>query len=209
MNIISVTEAKGLNTFVGTFALPATIFMSMVSLDFSSVNWKFLASVLLAKACVFFTVAVITLLVTRPVDLEKSGLFSVFCTQSNDFALGYPIIAALYGQSHPGYASYLYLMAPINLVILNPIAFTMMEIGKRRAASQPLADGHATNGTVRKKIESKLDLGVAILSKIFLNPVILMTTLGIIGNFVFRQNLPNLIERILKVLLVIILLLYF
>lgn len=172
----------------------------MATLDFSAVNWKFLAAVLMAKACVFFAVAVITLLVTRPVDMEKSGLFAVFCTQSNDFALGYPIIAALYGHSHPDYASYLYLMAPINLIILNPIAFLLMELGKRRNESQALRGDLAINGTIGKSTDSKVSLGFAILGKIFFNPIILMTTLGIVGNFVFHQNLPNVVERILKVI---------
>jgi predicted permease len=32
-NLISQTEAKGLNTFVGTFALPSLIFLSLAELD--------------------------------------------------------------------------------------------------------------------------------------------------------------------------------
>lgn len=91
MNLISETEAKGMNTFVGTFSLPSLIFMSLAQLDLSSVNWLFLASILLAKAIVFFSVIIITLLVGRPVNLGRAGIFGIFCTQSNDFAIGYPI----------------------------------------------------------------------------------------------------------------------
>ncbi|KAJ8953723.1 hypothetical protein NQ314_007333 [Rhamnusium bicolor] len=50
----------------------------------------------------------------------------------NDFAIGYPIVEALYKTTHPEYATYLYLMAPISLAILNPISFILMEIDKRR-----------------------------------------------------------------------------
>lgn len=57
----------------------------------SSVNWLFLASICVSKAVVFVLVAVVTLLVYRPVDLARAGLYAIFCTQSNDFALGYPI----------------------------------------------------------------------------------------------------------------------
>lgn len=201
LNIISATEAKGLNTFVGTFSLPSLIFMSMATLDLSSVNWEFLLAILLAKSSVFLVVLVITLLVTRPVDMSKSGLLAIFCTQSNDFALGYPIVAALYSQSHPAYPSYLYLMAPISLVILNPIAFLFMELGKRRAemmslALNPMNDSSDSN---RQKPESTSYLILSILVKVLFNPVVFMTTLGIVGNLVFHQQLPIVLEGILKV----------
>lgn len=91
MNLISETEAKGMNTFVGTFSLPALIFMSLAQLELSSVNWTFLLAILLAKSVVFFSVIIVTLLIGRPLNLGRAGIFAIFCTQSNDFAIGYPI----------------------------------------------------------------------------------------------------------------------
>lgn len=76
---------------MGTFALPSLIFMSLAELDLSSVNWLFLLSILIAKSIVFFAVIIVTLLVGRPVNLGRAGIFAIFCTQSNDFAIGYPI----------------------------------------------------------------------------------------------------------------------
>ena len=40
------------------------------------------------------------------------------------------LVMALYKDIHPEYASYLYLMAPISLAILNPIGLILMEIAK-------------------------------------------------------------------------------
>lgn len=205
LNIISATESKGLNTFVGTFALPSLIFISMATLDLSSVNWHFLLAILLAKTIVFITVLVITLLVTKPIDLSKSGLLAIFCTQSNDFALGYPIVAALYSKSHPDYPSYLYLTAPISLVILNPIAFLFMELGKRRLenlnsvndASEPNSVTSMNRTTSVK--ESSTTLALNIFIKVLFNPVVLMTTLGIVGNLIFHQHVPEIVGGILKV----------
>lgn len=91
MNLISQTETKGLSTFVGSFSLPALIFLSLAELDLSSVNWMFLLSILVAKTVVFLVVVAVTLLVSRPVNTGRAGLFGIFCTQSNDFAIGYPI----------------------------------------------------------------------------------------------------------------------
>lgn len=91
LNIITNTEAKGLNTFVGTFALPSVIFLSLAELNWSTVNWNFLLSILISKTIVFLAVAIISLLVARPVNYGRAGLLAIFCTQSNDFAIGFPI----------------------------------------------------------------------------------------------------------------------
>lgn len=89
--IVTQEQSSGLNTFVGTFCLPSLIFLSLATLDLSSVNWYFLGSILIAKTVVFASVAIITLLVTRPFSPGRSGLYAIFCTQSNDFAIGFPI----------------------------------------------------------------------------------------------------------------------
>lgn len=96
-NIITPNQAKGLGNFVSKFALPALLFKNMVLLDFGNVIWPFLWSILVAKVVVFFVVCVLTLLVTsKESRYGKAGLFSIFATQSNDFALGYPIGESLF-----------------------------------------------------------------------------------------------------------------
>ena len=59
-----------------------------------------------------------------------------------EFFLRYPILKAIYGQSHPEYSSYMYLLAPISLVILNPIGFIILEVGRANASNSgsPNAD---------------------------------------------------------------------
>lgn len=182
--VITKTEANGLNTFVGTFALPSLIFMSLAKLDFSLVNWKFLLAVLLAKSCVFITVLAVSLVIKKPSNPGRAALFAIFTTQSNDFAIGYPMIYALYGKTHPEYAAYLYLMAPISLAILNPIGFVLLEIGKRR---------------VEEHTNCK-DMVYSIAKGVVLNPVLFMTVLGIVGNFIFSHSVPRLLASILEVL---------
>lgn len=98
-DIISPAQAKGLGNFVSRFALPALLFKNMVQLDFGNVIWSFLWSVLIAKVAVFAMVCSLTLLVAGPESrYGKAGLYAIFATQSNDFALGYPIgeILAIY-----------------------------------------------------------------------------------------------------------------
>ncbi|GAB6023980.1 hypothetical protein CHUAL_008706 [Chamberlinius hualienensis] len=189
MNLISPSESKGINTFVGHFSLPAMIFLSMATLDFSVVNWMFLLSILISKTVVFLAVIIITIIVSRPVNLGKAGIYAIFSTQSNDFALGYPIVAALYANSHPDYANYLYLVAPISLVFLNPLGFVLMEIEKRKSVV-------STEGSQQSRAQVALHIARGVL----LNPVVLMTVAGVVGNYVFQHCLPSILEGVLKVL---------
>lgn len=205
LKIISNTETKGLNTYVGTFALPSLIFLSLVELDWKTVNWTFLLSILASKAIVFFSVIIISLLATRPVNCSRAGILAIFCTQSNDFAIGYPIVVALYEKIHPEYAGYLYLMVPISLAILNPVGYVMMEIGKQKTdkneeetrANLPVCPEAQSQ---RKILRGNLIVALKTIESIFLNPILSMTVLGVIGGVAFPSGLPEVVSGVLKVL---------
>ena len=79
-----------------------------------------------------------------------------------------------------------------------------MELGKRKLQNSSVND--AADSTVldrpspaTPKIESSTSIALNILVKVLFNPVVLMTTLGIVGNLVFHQQLPVILEGILKV----------
>jgi predicted permease len=90
-DLITQSQGQGIGTFVGKFCLPALLFKSMVELNFDQVNWYFLLGIAISKTGVFLIVMVLTLLIRRPMHLGYAGMFAIFATQSNDFALGYPI----------------------------------------------------------------------------------------------------------------------
>ncbi|NWI84190.1 GP155 protein, partial [Dryoscopus gambensis] len=183
-NIITSTQAKGLGNFVSRFALPALLFKNMVVLNFSNVNWSFLYSILVAKAAVFFLVCVLTLLVASPENrYSKAGLFPIFATQSNDFALGYPIVEALYQTTYPEYLQYIYLVAPISLMMLNPLGFIFCEIQKWR-----------NNRTVS---QSKIKIVGLALLRVLQNPIVFMVFIGIASNFILGQKIPEFLENFL------------
>ncbi|XP_036336965.1 integral membrane protein GPR155-like, partial [Rhagoletis pomonella] len=206
--IISNSETKGLGTFVGTFALPSLIFLSLIELNWSTVNWTFLLAMTISKTIVFFSVLVISLLITRPLNYARAGLLSIFCTQSNDFAIGYPIVMALYQDVHPEYASYLYLMAPISLALLNPIGLVFMEVSKiittKAEAVQEAAicpdNCPAEQLSKRNRcLGEKPLLVLHTLKSLFFNPMLLMTLLGVGGAFVFPNGLPEVVASTLRV----------
>ncbi|XP_044525716.1 integral membrane protein GPR155 isoform X2 [Gracilinanus agilis] len=183
-HIITSTQAKGLGNFVSHFALPALLFKNMVILNFSHVNWSFLYSILVAKASVFFIVCVLTLLVARPDSrFSKAGLFPIFATQSNDFALGYPIVEALYQTTYPEYLEYIYLVAPISLMMLNPIGFIFCEIQKSK-------ENHDTS-------QNKVKIVGLGLLHVLQNPIVFMVFIGIAFNLILGQKVPVYLEKFL------------
>ena len=88
-------QADGLGFYVSRITLPSLLFQAMATLDLSGVNWPLLAGVVLAEAAVFLIVAVASILLGRPVNWGTAGLFAIFATQSNNFALGYPMVRDL------------------------------------------------------------------------------------------------------------------
>uniref|UniRef100_A0A5F9C0Z8 G protein-coupled receptor 155 n=1 Tax=Oryctolagus cuniculus TaxID=9986 RepID=A0A5F9C0Z8_RABIT len=183
-NVITSTQAKGLGNFVSRFALPALLFKNMVILNFSNVDWAFLYSILIGKASVFFIVCVLTLLVASPDSrFSKAGLFPIFATQSNDFALGYPIVEALYQTTYPEYLQYIYLVAPISLMMLNPVGFIFCEIQKSKD----------TQSTSQNKVKI---VGLGFL-RVLQNPIVFMVFIGIAFNFILDKKIPVYMENFL------------
>uniref|UniRef100_A0A667ZT97 G protein-coupled receptor 155 n=1 Tax=Myripristis murdjan TaxID=586833 RepID=A0A667ZT97_9TELE len=175
--IITSTQAKGLGNFVSKFALPALLFKNMVLLDFGNVVWPFLWSILIAKVSVFFIVLVLTLIVARPDSrFSKAGLFSIFATQSNDFALGFPIVEALYRNTFPEYLQYIYLVAPVSLMLLNPIGFAFCEIQKWKNEGN--------------RQQSKLVIVGVVVLQVLKNPIVFIVIIGIIAHFLLNQTIP-------------------
>ncbi|KAI9519627.1 hypothetical protein NQZ68_026832 [Dissostichus eleginoides] len=180
-DIITQSQAKGLGAFVSKFALPALLFKNMVLLDFGDVIWAFLWSVLVAKVTVFALVCVLTLMVASPeCRYSKAGLYAIFATQSNDFALGYPIVDALYRSTYPEYLQYIYLVAPVSLMLLNPIGFALCEVQKWKQTNH----SHSTKRIV----------GVVVL-QVMKNPIVFMVIIGILSHFALGQQIPAVLSQ--------------
>ena len=73
---------------------------------------------------------------------------------------------ALYRQTQPEFAQYLYLAMPVSLVILNPIGFAMVEI-------QKCLD--------REVSFSRRTLAVNVMKSMAVNPLVAATVFGVVG----------------------------
>ncbi|KAF7245056.1 hypothetical protein EYD10_08735 [Varanus komodoensis] len=122
-------------------------------------------------------------IITPERRFSKAGLFPIFATQSNDFALGYPIVEALYQSTYPEYLQYIYLVAPISLMMLNPLGFIFCEIQKSRD-NQNLS-------------LSKIKIVGLGLLRVLQNPIVFMVFIGIISNFILNQKIPIYLENFL------------
>lgn len=47
------------------------------------------------------------------------------------------LVDALYRSTYPEYLQYIYLVAPVSLMLLNPIGFALCEVQRWRQASHP------------------------------------------------------------------------
>lgn len=183
--------------------MPSLIFTSLVQLDWNTVNWLFLLAVLLAKLVIFIGVGAVSLLMTRPLDYGRAGILAIFCTQSNDFAIGWPIVQALYHTAHPEFPSYLYLMAPLSLAILNPIGYVFLELSSvKKSSSQRTQDDDPL--TTQRQINNqpgpnRISLMLEALKSIVCNPILFMTVFGVIGGFALKDGLPVLVSGVLDV----------
>lgn len=115
-------------------------------------------------------------------------------------------VQALYQESHPQYLNYIYLIAPVSVVILNPIGFLLLEIQKKREGdkvevSKSINESGSKSGTCA--------LILHVIKGVITNPIVFMTIIGIAGNFILRRNLPLVISEILDVLGIIIIFVLF
>jgi hypothetical protein len=166
--ILSPSEAKGLNIFVGKFSLPVLIFVSLAGLNFRNVDWSFLLAITISKTIIFVSVGFVQFVIHSPKDVSRAAIFSIFCTQTNDFGIGLPILDAVYGAHHP-FVGLLYIVAPISLLILNPAGFILMEADKNTTKEKKTfkenptitPSGRISNELERKREEKKMPFIVA------------------------------------------------
>lgn len=81
------------------------------------------------------------------------------------------------------------------MIVLNPIGFVLLEIQNHR-------EREAENSSAEIKGEGScmpLSIGLHVIKGVVTNPIVFMTVIGIIGNFVFHRNIPDVLSDILDV----------
>ncbi|CEM21551.1 unnamed protein product [Vitrella brassicaformis CCMP3155] len=143
LNYVTSEGVKGIGFIVGDLALPLLVFRAVALMDLASVDLGVLAACTIGKLIVQLAVVIATVLLDRsPSRWLRAGLFGLCVTASNDFALGVPVVMALYPlRKYPqNMMAYLTANAVVQTILLNTIAFVLFEYGKTKREA---AGGHA------------------------------------------------------------------
>ena len=111
----------------GKFSLTALIFTSLATLDLSNITWSFLLAILVSKTIIFALVLIFDYVLNR--NVSRAAIFAIYSTQTNDFGIRLPILESVFVYGHE-FVGLLYLVAPISLIILNPIGFVLLDMGR-------------------------------------------------------------------------------
>ncbi|CAL8109079.1 unnamed protein product [Calicophoron daubneyi] len=196
--MLSKTQATGLNFYVTKFALPAVFFKVMVSVDFDSVCWYLVLAVSLSKTLAFVFTFLLTLLLSARCEFGAAGILSMFVSQSNDVALGYPILRALY----PELANYVYLFAPAQIAVLNPVSYFFLEWHLSKVDSKAISEPHSSEkhfGSLKVRHRGCRRV-LQVLLRVTLNPLFFMTVIGVVVNFILQRHIPVCLDGFLQIL---------
>ena len=126
--------------------------------------------------------------------MRRAGLFAIFVTQSNDFALGIPLIKAIWGDR---FESTVFVVSPVQFGVLNPIAFALMEAAitedRELAAPHssldlPISSSGQTRGMQSCTATTTAPMNrlrcFVVLRKVGRSPVVMATALGLLSRAV-------------------------
>ncbi|XP_075534946.1 uncharacterized protein LOC142570447 [Dermacentor variabilis] len=149
--LVKGREVRALDLLASHVCLSALLFLNLSQLRLHAFEWRLVAALLLGKAALFALVAAASAALPRSSSrrrgegrLATAGLHAIFVTQVNDFGIAYPLVESVFGRSHPDFAGYLYLVAPLSLVLFNPIGFFLAELQGLRSQRRYTVDAVET-----------------------------------------------------------------
>ena len=96
---------------------------------------------------------------------------------------------------HPEFIQYIYLIAPISLVFLNPLGFVLLEWnGNRERVVSTSASSPETDADERRAM---LRMAGRVIFGVFFNPIVFMTLLGLVFNVIFQGAPPHWLAYVL------------
>lgn len=119
-------------------------------------------------------------------SLSTENVHIIYCF-CNHFKINFNscfAVEALYQTTYPEYLQYIYLVAPVSLMMLNPIGFIFCEIQKWKDTQNPS----------RNKVKI---VGLGLLH-VLQNPIVFMVFIGIAFNFILDQKVPEYMENFLN-----------
>ena len=219
------TANKGIGPLVGKVCLPLLIFRNVAKLDMSSVEFGIVGCCFLVKVISFICAAIVAWTTrkvgadAKPGDLPSQfGIYTIFCTGSNDLAMGLAIINSLYPTAAtPGIdlGALTFVIVAMQVSIFNPIHFALLELGKslRAAHDKKLKDGEGGDTTsdgadmaTATSTNQRCNIAKTVLLNLLRSPILISTFLGLIYNGINppvpgdtspNRNIPALLDAMM------------
>jgi len=200
-------DLKGLGFYTGQIALPLLIFKTVATAGLGRVNMGIIAACTLGKLCVMVITWVLVFFAYkghRPVGQQvlTASTFAFFTVASNDFAIGFPVVDALYGRT-VNMGAYIAVNAVVGSLLFVPGTSALFAIGKTLRAkeqkSEPIAQDTQMEteeneqpevdkvGSAGSAVGPEFSQGpgcwasvTALLTEVIMNPIISFTLLGLL-----------------------------
>jgi len=195
--VMETSASAGVARFAGSVALPAAVFRGIAAIDFGTVDGKIVLVLTLSRVVVFGLGALYgyNLHGHKAQRLARAGIFGIFCTQSNDFAFGLPIVESVFppAQSRTNFTSYILLLAPIQLGLINVFGFLLAEMSAEHASSQPLPVAAAARPSIARAFARAA-------MRVLATPVVTAVLLALAWQAVVGVAVPLVFDRALAML---------
>ncbi|CEM02470.1 unnamed protein product [Vitrella brassicaformis CCMP3155] len=136
-------DVKGITFIVSKIALPLLVFRAVALMDLGSVNLTVIAACTVAKFVVQAAVIVATITIDKsPKNVSRAALHAHFVSSENAFALGIPIVYALFPiAAYPqDLLGYLTALAVLQTVLHTNLSFVLFEAGKAKREAHEQGD---------------------------------------------------------------------
>eukprot|EP01084_Bolivina_argentea_P300218 517598_1 len=130
-------DTSALSVIVGKCALPAIFFLFSATLDIGSYNWAPITAVMSTKAIMIILSGLIAWIGRFDQAFQAWGIMGIFVTQSNDIALGIPVINALWDNDKTHFGDYAIIYSTLSLLTSSIcIAFILIGDAKNSRKTQ-------------------------------------------------------------------------
>ncbi|CAJ1393640.1 unnamed protein product [Effrenium voratum] len=188
-------ELKGLAFFIGAISFPLLIFNTVATAEIAALDVAVIGACSLGKVVVMALTWCLSFVAYQPKRCRgqrvlTASVFAFFAVASDDFAIGFPVIEALYGEQMDMsiYITGNALVGSLFFVPLTMIAFAIGGALKHKETGPEVsesveegADGSSEMTCLRLMRSTCYDLGT--------NPVLVMTCAGLAFNLIFGSKL--------------------
>jgi len=119
----------------------------------------------------------------------RGGLLGIYATQSDDVALGIPVLSIIYGDAS---FSILYILSTLQALLINPTGYVMLSYAKAKGAAASADDGKP--GVALSAVVTK------VVSDLLKNPLVLSVLCGLVYRPTLGPTLPWWLDTPLELL---------